>query len=162
MTEQEILNQYRFQLGGFFLARPASFDGEVSWKAGFPGLLAGRAYFFWLQECGDVDLNSQVFGVNRKYNLFEVEIGERAPQIGPDIISTACEFLPTAEQSTESVLYLPESFEVQIAGTLNPLAMLPTLAERPELPPYLDPPGLTYAWDEDPTVLFASDWDLIP
>jgi hypothetical protein len=160
MTEQQILDERRYQLGFFYLALP-SLNGLVAWKPGFPELLAGTPYFFWVQESGDVDLETQVFGTNTKWNLFKVEIGEFGPTAGPNIIGEACDFLPTAEQSTASVLYVPEEFEYQTVGTLNPLSPLPSFEERPEIPLYLDPPGLTYAYTDDSVALFEGDFELV-
>jgi len=161
MTEQQILDERRYQLGTFFLSLPASFGGFVTWKPGFPELLTGSAYFFWVQESGDIDLETQVYGQNTKWNLFKVEMGEFGPTVGPNIIDRACDFIPTAEQSTASVLYLPETFEYYLAGNLNPLAPLPAIGERPEIPMYIGPPGLTYAYSDDSVALIEGDFELV-
>lgn len=162
MTEQQLLYLYRNQTGTFYNSIPTSVglpgNGAIAWKSGFPDALF-NPFFFWVQTSINIDLETRVFGVNIKFNLFQVQIGEFAPQIGLNIISDACDFLPTVEQNGVSVEYYPETYEYHAAYSL--LGNVATLAEVPAIPDYIDPPEMTYAWSEESVVLFQGNYDLV-
>jgi hypothetical protein len=154
-------NGYSYQAGAVYLTLGASPSvGLVEYKPGFPGLLAGRPHFFWVQESCSLNPSTGVWGLKTKWNLFLVGIDEFSAQVGSNIINLACNFIPGEETSTPAIRYIQETFEIHSSGGIIGGPITTTLEEAPEVPGYIQPPDLTFAYDDDSIVLFAGDFEL--
>lgn len=164
MTDSQLLNTYRYQSGSFYTTLPGGVgqpaSGILAYKSGFPGLLAGRPHFFWLQESSNINLQTLVFSIRSRWRLHMIEFGEFSVQAGDNVIGSACDFLPTVEQNGVSVEYYPETYEYHAAFSIQ--GNVATLAESPTVPDYIDPPPLTYAWGDPGVVqLIQGNFDLV-
>jgi hypothetical protein len=163
VSDSQDLFNYRFQSGSFYRSIPTSAgqigNGVVAWKPGFPQSIS-RPYFFWVQASANINLETRVYRLNQKWNLFDITYKESGAVVSTNYISDAVDFLPTVEQNNASVEYHPELYEYYAAFSLS--GNVATLAESPTVVGYLPLPAVTYAWTEDSIVLVEGDFDLVP
>jgi hypothetical protein len=150
----DFLRQYRYNQGAFFRTLPAG--GALSWKPGYPENIRPFSYFFWVQDKGNYNEDTAGYVYRTRYQLYLVSLSEiDGPVVSGNVISQACNFNYTTEQSGAFASYSPLTYEIEGVGGLSP-PYLPTIAEAAVIlpPEYVDPPKLTYRFGPKSVLVF--------